>query len=122
MRSKSSSGYTKHFGISDQIDKLHGAYYFTSLDIASGFHQIPVVKEPIERTAFVTSDVQFGYLTMPFGLKNVPPVFQRTINKILKGCEALVYMDDVLIASETVEEGLEQLKKSSRPLLRPDFR
>ncbi|XP_011867060.1 PREDICTED: uncharacterized protein LOC105561575, partial [Vollenhovia emeryi] len=71
--------------IDDQIDRLYGAHYFTSLDMASGFHQIPIHAESIERTAFVTPDGQFEYLTMPFGLKNAPPVFQRSINKALKG-------------------------------------
>uniref|UniRef100_V5G0J8 Transposon Ty3-I Gag-Pol polyprotein n=1 Tax=Anoplophora glabripennis TaxID=217634 RepID=V5G0J8_ANOGL len=61
--------------IADQIARLSNAKYFTCLDMASGFHQIPVHPESIERTAFVTPDGQFEYLTMPFGLKNAPSVF-----------------------------------------------
>ncbi|XP_011872774.1 PREDICTED: uncharacterized protein LOC105564750, partial [Vollenhovia emeryi] len=107
--------------IDDQIDRLCGAHYFTSLDMASGFHQIPIHAESIERTAFVTPDGQFEYLTMPFGLKNAPPVFQRSINKALKGCEALVYMDDVLCASETIEQGLKCLEEVLKALTEAGF-
>ncbi|XP_052749153.1 uncharacterized protein LOC128200275 [Galleria mellonella] len=96
--------------ISDQIDRLHGAKHFTSLDMTSGFHCIPLEPSSIERTAFVTPDGQFEYTAMPFGLKNAPSVFQRSINKALKDCDcAQVYIDDVLIPSTSIEQGLERL-------------
>lgn len=98
--------------ISDQIDRLHGANYFTTIDMASGFHQLPVHEDSIEKTAFVTPSGQYEWLSMPFGLKNAPQVFQRAINTALKplnDSKILVYMDDVLSASETVEEGLKRL-------------
>jgi len=47
------------------------------LDMASGFHQIPIHPDSIEYTAFVTPDGQYEFLTMSFGLKNAPSVFQR---------------------------------------------
>ncbi|XP_041970747.1 uncharacterized protein LOC121727134 [Aricia agestis] len=56
--------------IADQIDQLTGGQYYTSLDMASGFHQIPIADESIEKTAFVTPDGLFEYKTMPFGLCN----------------------------------------------------
>lgn len=98
--------------ISDQINKLHGAKYFSSIDMASGFHQIKVHEDSIDKTAFVTPTGQYEYLTMPFGLRNAPQVFQRAINNSLKKLnddKILVYMDDVLSASETVDEGLARL-------------
>lgn len=98
--------------ISDQIQRLKGANYFTILDAASGFHQIPIHKDSIERTAFVTPDGQYEYLTMPFGLRNAPSVFQRAMYKALGNLVntfVVCYLDDVMIVSETEEEGLERL-------------
>jgi hypothetical protein len=60
--------------IEDQIDHLQGHKLFSCLDMASGFHQIPIEKDSIEKTAFVTPDTQMEYLKMPFGLANAPSV------------------------------------------------
>ncbi|XP_048513419.1 uncharacterized protein LOC125501458 [Athalia rosae] len=57
--------------MADQINSFAGANYFTFLDMASCFHHIPIHPDSIERTAFVTPDGQYGYLSMPFGLKNL---------------------------------------------------
>lgn len=100
--------------IDDQIDQLSNKKYFTTLDMAAGFHQIKVHPDSVEKLAFVTPDGQFEYLRMPFGLANAPSIFQRAINtalqaEILKGI-ALVYMDDILIPSETKQQGLEHLR------------
>ncbi|GBP13725.1 hypothetical protein EVAR_7963_1 [Eumeta japonica] len=96
--------------ISDQIQRLKGANYFTILDAASGFHQIPVHKDSIERTAFVTPDGQYEYLTMPFGLRNAPSVFQRAMHKALGDLVntfVVCYLDDMMIVSDNEKEGLE---------------
>lgn len=69
--------------IGDQIARLSGASYYTCLDCASGFNQIPVSEDSIERTAFVTPNGQYEYLAMPFGLRNAPSVFQRAVSKAL---------------------------------------
>lgn len=110
--------------ISDQINKLHRANFFSTIDMASGFHQIKVDEDSIERTAFVTPTGQFEYLRMPFGLRNAPQVFQRAINKSLKELnddKILVYMDDVLSASESIEEGLARLDKLLETLSKTGF-
>ncbi|GBP19132.1 hypothetical protein EVAR_83445_1 [Eumeta japonica] len=94
--------------ISDQIQRLKGANYFTILDAASGFHQIPVHKDSIERTAFVTPDGQYEYLTMPFGLRNAPSVFQRAMHKALGDLVntfVVCYLDDMMIVSDNEKEG-----------------
>ncbi|XP_046142832.1 uncharacterized protein LOC123988087 [Osmia bicornis bicornis] len=98
---------------SDQLDRLSKGKYFTILDMASGFYQIPVAQDSIEKTAFVTPDGHYEFLRMPFGLANAPGVFQRAINKALgtlRNSVALVYIDDVLIPTQTVEEGLKHLE------------
>ncbi|XP_076660006.1 uncharacterized protein LOC143363281 [Halictus rubicundus] len=100
--------------IDDQLDRLGRGKYFTTLDMASGFHQIPIADDSIEKTAFVTPDGHYEYLRMPFGLCNAPAVFQRAINKALgnlRNTVALVYLDDILIPSQTIEEGFVNLEK-----------
>ncbi|KAL0892669.1 hypothetical protein ABMA27_014390 [Loxostege sticticalis] len=98
----------------DQLDQLAGHTFFTSLDLASGYYQIPISEESQPKTAFVTPDGQFEYLRMPFGLVNAPSVFQRTINKILAEAKtkfAIVYMDDILIPAHNFAEGMESLRE-----------
>jgi transposase InsO family protein len=110
--------------ISDQINRLHGAYYFTTLDMASGFHQIPIHSESIEKTAFITPDGQFEFLTMPFGLTNAPAVYQRAMDAALgelRHTIALVYIDDILIPSSTIGEGLERLRVVIKALVDAGF-
>lgn len=110
--------------ISDQISRLHGCNYFTTLDMASGFHQIPVHENSIEYTAFVTPDGQYEYLTMPFGLRNAPSVYQRVITNVLgklASSYVVVYMDDILITAKTVEEGLERLERVLQVLTQAGF-
>ncbi|KAL0861276.1 hypothetical protein ABMA27_008837 [Loxostege sticticalis] len=100
--------------IEDQLDLLAGNKLFTSLDLASGYYQIPIAEESRSKTAFVTPDGQFEYNRMPFGLVNAPSVFQRTMNKILHDAKikyAIVYMDDILIPCKDVTEGLKRLEE-----------
>ncbi|KAL0878798.1 hypothetical protein ABMA27_003828 [Loxostege sticticalis] len=100
--------------VEDQLDGLSGNTLFTSLDLASGYYQIPISEESRHKTAFVTPDGQFEYNRMPFGLVNAPSVFQRTINKILQEAKikyAIVYMDDILIPSKNFSEGLQRLEE-----------
>lgn len=63
-----------------QIVRLREGKYFSSLDIASGFYQIPIPADSIEQTAFVTQEGQYEFTAMPFGLKNASSIFQRAID------------------------------------------
>lgn len=99
--------------IDDLLDRLKGCQYFSSLDLASGYHQIPLDEESVPKTAFITPDGHYEYLRMPFGLVNAPAVFQRTMNEILgsfRFSTALAYLDDILIPSSDVENGLKALE------------
>lgn len=107
--------------IDEQVDRLHGAHFFSSLDMASGYHQIVVEPEgdSIARTAFVTPDGQYEFLAVPFGLRNAASVYQRCINNALgplKDQVALAYMDDVLCYSDDVTQGLERLDLTLKAL------
>ncbi|KAH0813323.1 hypothetical protein GEV33_009468 [Tenebrio molitor] len=88
--------------IDDQIDQQGRAKYFKTLEMAAGFHQIPVVENSIENTAFVTPDRHYKYFRVPFGLSNAPAVFQPAIGKALeklKDHDALIYLDDICYPS-----------------------
>ena len=93
------------------LQKLGKAKYFTKIDLASGFHQVPVRKEAREITAFCTPQPinghsHFQWKVMPFGLVNAPATFQRLIDSVLSGLmdKCLVYLDDILIFSETLDD------------------
>uniref|UniRef100_A0A0A9X1Z8 RNA-directed DNA polymerase n=1 Tax=Lygus hesperus TaxID=30085 RepID=A0A0A9X1Z8_LYGHE len=101
--------------IDDQLDRLgNNNSFFTSLDMASGFFQIPMAEDSISKTAFVTPDGHFEYLRVPFGLANAPAAFQRAVNKALgplRHSIVVVYLDDLLLPSKTPQEGLENLQQ-----------
>lgn len=99
--------------IEEILDNLGKCMYFTTLDLAQGFHQIGMDKDSIEKTAFTVNHGHFEYLRMPFGLKNAPATFQRMMDEILrdylyKFC--FVYMDDVVIFSKSLSEHLDHIR------------
>ena len=93
--------------IQDIFDSLHGSTVFTTVDLRSGYWQIPMSPEDIPKTAFVTHRGLYEFTRLPFGLKNAPAVFQRAMQSILGsalGDYALVYIDDVIIFSKNEED------------------
>ena len=95
------------------LDRLGSAKVFTKLDLASAYHQIAMDEGSIYRTAFTTSLGQWEFLVMPFGLCNAPATFQRLMNKVFAveiNQFILVYLDDILVFSKSVEEHWEHLK------------
>lgn len=100
--------------ISDILDKLGRSQYFTTLDLTSGFHQIEMDVNSIPKTAFNVENGHYEYTRMPFGLKNAPSTFQRTMDNVLRGLQGkicLVYMDDIIIYSTSLQEHLDSLKQ-----------
>ncbi|CAH2105837.1 unnamed protein product [Euphydryas editha] len=99
--------------IEDQVARLGGAKWYTCLDAVSGYHQIPVEPSSIEKTAFVTPDGQWEYLTMPFGLRNATSVYQRAVMQALGELGhtfVVAYVDDLLILASDVEQGISRLR------------
>ena len=100
--------------IDDTLDSLKNARYFSTLDLASGYWQIPVEEEDQQKTAFSTKQGLFQFKVMPFGLCNAPATFQRTMDRLLMNLKwniCLVYLDDVIIYSKTFEEHLDHLEQ-----------
>ena len=100
--------------ISDILDKLGKCQYFSTLDLASGFHQIEMDPEDVKKTAFSVENGLYEFLRMPFGLRNAPATFQRLMDNILRGIQnerCLVYLDDIIIFSVSLEEHLLNLRE-----------
>ncbi|CAH2106577.1 unnamed protein product [Euphydryas editha] len=99
--------------IIDLFDKLGKSLYFTTLDLASGYHQIEVEEQDREKTAFSTQHGHYEFLRMPFGLKTAPATFQRTMDNVLRGLQGLhcmVYLDDVIVFSTSLGEHIHKLQ------------
>lgn len=93
--------------ISELMDRVAGARFFTKLDLRDAYHRIRFRRTDRWKTAFKTRYGQFEYTVMPFGLTNAPATFQAYINRALAGLLdvfCIVYLDDILIYSRNREE------------------
>lgn len=100
--------------IEDLVDRLQGYKCFTSLDLKSGYYQIMMSPESVQKTAFITEDGHYEFLRLPFGLANAPSCFQHMMNRVLGNLRfenIILYLDDVYLATETVEENLKLLER-----------
>ncbi|KAJ9522296.1 hypothetical protein QJQ45_008124 [Haematococcus lacustris] len=95
-------------------DKLAGKRVFSPLDLQSGYHQIRITEEDVPKSAFLTPMGQFQFKVLCFGLTNAPATFQRMMNNVFKPlineC-VLVYIDDILVMSNTPEEHVQHLRQ-----------
>ncbi len=100
--------------IEDCLDKLGKAKIFSKIDLRSGYWQVRIHPDDIEKTAFRTQYGHHEWLVMPFGLQGAPSCFQRMMNHYLRhflGKFVLVYLDDVLIYSDSEEEHAEHIRQ-----------
>ena len=98
----------------ETFDCLAGAKYFTSLDLRSGYWQVELAEEHKCRTAFTAGPLGFyEFNVLPFGLCNAPSTFQRLMERCLQDIhlrECLVYLDDIIVFSSTIEEHIRRLE------------
>lgn len=102
--------------IDDALDSLGTGKpkYFSTLDLASGYWQIGVEEESKNKTAFITQDGLYEFNVMPMGLSNAPATFQRAMQEVLRGLHwkfVLIYLDDVIVFSNSFHEHLDHLRQ-----------
>lgn len=98
--------------VDDSLDALAGATLFSTLDLSSGYWQIPMEDASMEKTAFTTGDSLYHFKVLPMGLTNAPPTFQRLMELVLRGLhwsKTLVYLDDIIVFSKSFHNHITDL-------------
>uniref|UniRef100_A0A4W5NFV0 ribonuclease H n=1 Tax=Hucho hucho TaxID=62062 RepID=A0A4W5NFV0_9TELE len=110
--------------IASAIKSMHGAHFFTKLDLRSAYNLVRIREGDEWKMAFSTTSGHYEYLVMPYGLMNGPSVFQAFVDKIfrdLHGLGVVVYIDDILIYSATRAEHVSLVRKVLGRLLEHDL-
>lgn len=100
--------------IDDALDCLTGSCWFSVLDLRSGYYQIPMLEEDKEKTAFICPLGFYQFERMPQGITGAPATFQRLMESVVGDMnllQCLVYLDDIIVFSRTLEEHEERLLK-----------
>ena len=93
--------------VGDLLDRLRSAKFFTKIDLHAGYNNIRILPGHEWKTMFSTHYRSFEYLVMPFGMTNSAAIFQHFMNDIFRDMAdifVIVYLDDILVFSETEEE------------------
>jgi len=93
---------------------MNGAVWFSTLDLRSGYHNIPIKESDKDKTSFITRPGCFHYKVMPFELTCAPSAFQRLMDLVLSGLSyetCLVYLDDIIVFSRDFDSHVERLKE-----------
>ncbi len=99
--------------IEETLDSLAGACWFSTMDLASGYNQVPVAEGDKSKTAFCPPFGLFEWNRMPFGLCNAPSTFQRLMERLFgdQQCQSLLlYLDDIVVFSSSVDQHLARME------------
>ena len=108
--------------VEDFFSKLNGATYFTTLDLRTGYHHIPLDKPVIPKTAFNSPFGKFEYVKVPFGLAQAPAYFQELTTGILKDFNfTIAYLHDIIIFSKNPRNTFYTSEWSSKNSNQPTY-
>lgn len=95
------------------LESLGSSKYFSTLDLASGYHQISINSDDTYKTAFSTKSGHYEFLRMPFGLSSAPATFSRAMKSVLTGLEELctAYLDDIVVHGSSLRDHQNKLGK-----------
>lgn len=97
--------------VQDCLNTVRGSVFFSTFDITSGYHQVPVRKEDIPKTAFTKYGL-YEFKTMPMGLSTASATFQRLMELVLQGLNwrtCIIYLDDIVVYGNSLEQHLHRV-------------
>ena len=100
--------------INDLFNQLQGPSWFSKIYLRSGYHQVRVREEDVEKTAFRTRYGHYEFMVMPFGLTNAPTTFIDLMNRVCRPMldrSVIVFIDDILVYSRSREQHEEHLRE-----------